>query len=190
MALTKKEYFVKDLVIDDEYGVIDSNATIQEAAKKMKEIGVPDLVVIEEKTQEVLGVIADFDIVKNDVAEGTDTKTVKVLSTMYKISPVTLETPVTEAFNRMRDLHVNVIPVIKDKKLVGVCTIQDCWSYIPDQTVDEVGLIPVRNTKVAEFWFASVCVILGFTLGIILPLAGIFGFVRYRTGGRRSNSDI
>ncbi len=174
--MTIKEYIVKDLVIDDEYGVIDSNATIQEAAKKMKEIGVPDLVVIEESTQEVLGVIADFDIVKNDVAEGTDTKTEKVLSTMYKISPVTLETPVTDAFNRMRDLNVNVVPVIKDKKLVGVCTIQDCWSFIPDQTVDEIGLIPVKNTKAAEFWFASVCVILGFTLGIILPLAGIFGF--------------
>ena len=176
MALTKKEYFVKDLVIDDEYGIIDSNATIQEAAKKMKEIGVPDLVVVEGEAQKVLGVIADFDIVKNVVAEGSDSKTEKVLSTMYKISSVTLDTPVTEAFNRMRDLNVNVVPVIKDEKLVGVCTIQDCWSFIPDQTVDDIGLIPVKNTKAAEFWFASVCVILGFTLGIFLPLAGIFGF--------------
>ena len=41
LGLSKKEYFIKDLVIDDEYGVIDSNATIQEAAKKMKELGVP-----------------------------------------------------------------------------------------------------------------------------------------------------
>ncbi|MBY8984977.1 MAG: CBS domain-containing protein [Candidatus Lokiarchaeota archaeon] len=186
MALTKKEYFVKDLVIDDEYGIIDSNATIQEAAKKMKEIGVPDLVVVEGEAKKVLGVIADFDIVKNDVAEGKDTKTEKVLSTMYKISPVTLDTPVTEAFNRMRDLNVNVIPVIKDEKLVGVCTIQDCWSFIPDQTVDDVGLIPVKNTKAAEFWFASVCVILGFTLGILLPLAGIFGFFTANQSGIQS----
>ncbi|MHA2282437.1 MAG: CBS domain-containing protein [Promethearchaeota archaeon] len=183
MALTKKEYLVKDLVIDDEYGTIDSNATIQDAAKKMKEIGVPDLVVIDGKTQEVLGVIADFDIVRNDVAEGKDTKTESVISTMYSISPVNLHTPVTEAFNRMRDLNVNVVPVLKDEKLVGVCTIQDCWSFIPDQTIDEIGLIPVKNTKAAEFWFASVCVILGFTLGIILPLAGIFGFFTARQSG-------
>jgi CBS domain-containing protein len=183
MALTKKEYFVKDLVIDDEYGIIDSNATIQEAAKKMKEIGIPDLVVVEGEAQKVLGVIADFDIVKNNVAEGIDTKTEKVLSTMYKISPVTLDTPVTEAFNRMRDLNVNVVPVIKDEKLVGVCTIQDCWSFIPDQTVDEIGLIPVKNTKAAEFWFASVCVILGLTLGIILPLSGIYGFFTANQSG-------
>lgn len=174
MAL--KEYFVRDLVIDDEYGIIDSKATIQEAAKKMKELGVPDLVVVEGENQKVLGVIADFDIVQNAVAEGRDVKTEKVISTMYKITPVNLDTPVTDAFTRMRDLNVNVVPVVENEKLVGVCSIHDCWSFIPDQNVDEVGLIPVRNTKVAEFWFASVCAIIGFTLGIILPLAGIFGF--------------
>ena len=174
MAL--KEYYVRDLVINDEYGTIDSKATIQDAAKKMKELGVPDLVVIKEEKQKVIGVIADFDIIQNVVAEGNDAKTEKVISTMYKISPVTLDTPVTEAFNRMRNLNVNVVPVVENEKLVGVCTIHDCWSYIPDQTFDEIGLIPVRNTKVAEFWFASICAIIGFTLGIILPLAGISGF--------------
>lgn len=174
MAL--KEYFVKDLIINDEYGIIDSNATIQDAAKKMKELGVPDLVVVEGENQNVLGVIADFDIVQNTVAEGRDVKTENVVSAMYKISPVNLDTPVTDAFTRMRDLNVNVVPVVEKEKLVGVCSIHDCWSFIPDQNVDEVGLIPVRNTKVAEFWFASVCAILAFTLSILLPLAGVIGF--------------
>jgi hypothetical protein len=142
----------------------------------MKELGVPDLVVIKEEKQKVIGVIADFDIIQNVVAEGVDTKTEKVISAMYKIKPVTLDTPVTEAFTRMRDLNANVVPVVENEKLVGVATIQDCWSYIPDQTVDEIGLIPVKNTKAAEFWFASACAIIGFTFGILLPLSGIFGF--------------
>ena len=176
MALTKNEFFVRDLVIDDEYGIIDSKATIQEAAKKMKELGVPDLVVVEGEAQKVLGVIADFDIVQNVVAEGNDCKSETVVSTMYKIIPVELDTSVNDAFIRMRDLNVNVVPVVENGKLIGVCTIQDCWSYIPDKVVDEIGLIPVRNTRVAEFWFASVCAILAFTLGIILPLTGFFGF--------------
>ncbi len=174
MAL--KEYFVRDLVINDEYGIIDSNATIQDAAKKMKELGVPDLVVVEGENQKILGVIADFDIVQNAVAEGKNVKTEKVISTMYKITPVNLDTPVAEAFTRMRNLNVNVVPVVENEKLVGVCTIQDCWSFIPDQNIDKIGLIPVRNTRVAEFWFASVCAVMAFTLGIILPLTGIFGF--------------
>ena len=176
MVLTKKEFLVQDLVIDDEYAVIDSNATIQEAAMKMKESGVPDLVVVEGEEQKVLGVIADIDIVQNVVAEGKDSKSEKVITTMYKITPVSLSTTVVEAFTKMRDLNVNVVPVVESKKLVGVCSIQDCWSYIPDQNVDEIGLIPVRNTRVAEFWFASVCAILAFTLGVLLPLVGVFGF--------------
>lgn len=95
---------------------------------------------------------------------------------MYTIESVSLDTSVTEAFTRMRDLQVNVVPVVENGKLIGVCTIQDCWSYIPDENVDEIGLIPVSNTRNAEFWFASVCSILAFVLGIILPLVGIYGF--------------
>jgi CBS domain-containing protein len=176
MALSKKEFFVRDLIINDEYGIIDSKATIEEAAKKMKELAVPDLVVVEGEAQKVLGVIADFDIVQNVVAEGKDSKSEKVISTMYKITPVNLNTPVSEAFARMRDLQVNVVPVVEDEKLIGVCTIQDCWSYIPDKVIDEVGLIPVKNTRVAEFWFASVSALLAFTLGILLPLLGVFSY--------------
>jgi CBS domain-containing protein len=175
MAL--KEYIVRDIgVIADEYGIIDSNATVQDAAKKMKELGVPDLVVVDGENQNVLGVIADFDIVQNVIAEGKDCKSESVITTMYKITPVNLDTPVSVAFKRMQDLNVNVVPVVEKGKLIGVCSIHDCWSFIPDQTVDEIGLIPIRNTKVAEFWFASFCAIVAFTFGILLPLAGIFGF--------------
>ena len=176
MGLSTKEFYVRDLVIDDEYGTIDSTATIQEAAKKMKEIGIPDLVVEDANTKEVLGVIADFDIVQKIVAEGKDYKTEPITSAMYKIEPVHLNDKVAEAFRRMRDLQVNVVPVVEDGKLMGVCTIQDCWSYIPDENIDEIGLIPVQNTKVAEFWFASVSSIIAFVFGILLPLAGIVGF--------------
>ena len=176
LGLSKKEYFIKDLVIDDEYGVIDSKATIQDAAKKMKELGVPDLVVVEESSDKVLGVIADFDIIQNIVAKGSDPKEEKVISTMYKITPVSLEDPVTEAFTRMRDLNVNVVPVVENGKLVGVSTIQDCWSYIPDENYDEVGLIPVSDTRSAEFWFATISMIIAFVLGVIFPLVGIYGF--------------
>jgi len=176
LGLSGKEYFVRDLVIDDQYGVIKSNASVQEAAKRMKELAVPDLVVVEEGTEKVLGVIADFDIVQNVVAEGTDCSNAKVISTMYTIEPVSLDTPVSLAFTRMQTLRVNVVPVVEDGKLVGVASIQDCWSYIPDVIPDERGLIPVSNTRVAEFWFASIAAVTAFILGVLFPLAGVFGF--------------
>ncbi|MHA1509564.1 MAG: CBS domain-containing protein, partial [Promethearchaeota archaeon] len=136
----------------------------------------PDLVVVEEKSDKVLGVIADFDIIQNVVAKGSDPKEEMVISTMYKIKSMSLDDLVTEAFARMRDLNVNVVPVVENEKLVGVCTIQDCWSYIPDEDFDEVGFISVSDTRSAEFWFATVCVIIAFVFGVIFPLVGIFGF--------------
>ncbi|WP_457559687.1 CBS domain-containing protein [Candidatus Harpocratesius sp.] len=176
MTKKKPDYFVKDLVIDDEYSIINSDATIVQAAQKMKELAIPDLVVIDKETKKVLGVIADFDIVQNVVADGKDPTTVKVTSAMYTIEPVTTETNVIDAFERMRDLHVNVVPVIENDKLLGVVTIQDVWSYIPDENIDEIGLIPVENPKNAEFWFASVCATFALILGFVLPLIGVVGF--------------
>jgi len=176
MNLSKDEFQVKDLVIDDEYETINSNATIEDAAKKMKEKGIPDLVILEESSEKVIGVIADFDIVQKVVAEGKNPKTDKVTTAMYVIEPVTLETTVSEAFERMQKLNVNVVPVVDDGKLVGVSSIQDCWSYIPDRVEDDIGLIPVKDVKHAEFCFAAACCLLAFVLGVLLPLAGAYRF--------------
>jgi CBS domain-containing protein len=176
MSTNKKQFYVRDLVIDDEYDIVNSSATVEEAAKKMKKLGVPDLVVQEKDSGKVLGVIADFDIIQNIVAESKNPREEKVTSAMYVIEPVSLNDQVTTAFERMQNLAVNVIPVVERDKLVGVVSIQDAWSYVPDETFDDVGIIPVENTKLVEFWFASVCAIFALLLTVIFPLSGIYGF--------------
>ncbi|MHA1563356.1 MAG: CBS domain-containing protein, partial [Promethearchaeota archaeon] len=172
----KKEYKVGDLTIDDEYGTIDSTASVVDAAKKIKELNVPDLVVIDKESKKVLGVIADYDIVQNVVAEGKDPKNTLVTNAMYLIAPVTRETLVTKAFKDMQEMNVNVVPVIEDNKLLGVCSIQDCWSYIPDENPDDIGLISVKDPKTMEFYVASIVAIFAFLFGILLPAFGVYGF--------------
>ncbi|MHA1720817.1 MAG: CBS domain-containing protein [Promethearchaeota archaeon] len=176
MNSAKKEYKVGDLIIDDEYGTIDSTLSVVEAAKKIKELNVPDLVVVDKESKKVLGVIADYDIVQNIVAEGKDPKTTQVTDAMYIIEPVTRETPVTEAFKEMQEMNVNIVPVIEDDKLLGVASIHDCWSYIPDENPDEIGLIRVSDPKTAEFSVASVITLLAFIFGILMPAFGVYGF--------------
>ena len=164
------EIKIKDLVIDDEYGIITETATIVETAQKMKELGVPDLVVTNSENK-VLGIVADFDIVQNVVAEGKDPAKTKATQAMYTIAPVTLDTPVTEAFNRMQKLNVNVVPVIEKDTLLGVATLQDCWNYIPEESEDDVGLIVVSNPRMAELWLAGISVVMAFLFGIIVKKA-------------------
>ncbi|QEE15545.1 cyclic nucleotide-binding/CBS domain-containing protein [Promethearchaeum syntrophicum] len=172
----KKEYKVGDLIIDDEYGTIDSTASVVEAAQKIKELKVPDLVVVDDKSKNVLGVIADYDIVQNVVAEGKDPKNTLVTDAMYIITPVSRETPVKECFKVMQEMNVNVVPVIEEDKLLGVASIQDCWSYIPDENPDDIGLISVANPKTMEFYVASMVTLLAFIFGILMPAIGVYGF--------------
>ena len=172
----KKNYKVGDLTIDDEYGTIDSTASVVDAAKKIKELNVPDLVVIDKESKKVLGVIADYDIVQNVVAEGKDPKNTLVTNAMYLIAPVTRETLVKKAFKDMQEMNVNVVPVIEDDKLLGVCSIHDCWSFIPDESSDDIGLISVADPKTMEFYAASIVTILAFLFGILFPAFGVYGY--------------
>jgi len=172
----KKNYKVGDLTIDDEYGTIDSTASVVDAAKKIKELNVPDLVVIDKESKKVLGVIADYDIVQNVVAEGKDPKNTLLTNAMYLITPVTRETLVTKAFKDMQEMNVNVVPVIEEDKLLGVCSIHDCWTYIPDENIDDIGLISVADPKTMEFYVASIVTILAFLFGILMPAFGVYGF--------------
>lgn len=176
MSQKELEYTIRDLVITDEFDTILSDASIVDAAKKMRAKAIPDLVVLDVKSNNVLGVIADFDIIQNIIAESKDPVKEKVTAALYSIEPVTLNTPIKIALERMQKLHVNVVPVVENNKLLGVASLNDCYGFIPAEKEDSVGLIPVKNPKNAEFWFASVCALLAFLFGVLLPLAGIVAY--------------
>ncbi|MHA2246093.1 MAG: CBS domain-containing protein [Candidatus Hodarchaeales archaeon] len=171
------EFFIRDLTIDDEYDIITADSSVKEASLKMKEHGIPDLVVVDNDNN-VLGVIADFDIVTGLVAEGLSAETAKVTEIMYTIDSVTKDTPVTTAFTRMRDLDVSVVPVVENNKLIGVATITDCWGFLPEKYEDQKGLIAISNPRFANYSFSLLMTLLYFCFGILAPLAGISGFLK------------
>jgi CBS domain-containing protein len=177
MAESINQYYVKDLVIDDEYATVTADTSIKEAALLMKEKGIPDLVVLDENSS-VLGVVADYDIVIGAVATGKDVESTKVVESMYKIEPVKLDTPVEVAFNRMQELDVSAIPVVDDNnKLLGIVTITDCWGYLPDKYEDYKGLLTVSNPRFANYWFTVTMTVLYFFFGILSPILGFAGFL-------------
>jgi len=171
------EFFIRDLTIDDEYDIINIDSTVKDAALKMKELGIPDLVVVDNDNN-VLGVIADFDIVTGLVAEGLSAETAKVTEIMYTIDPVDRDTPVSTAFTRMRDLDVSVVPVVENEELIGVATITDCWGFLPEKYEDQKGIISVSNPRFANYSFTLLMTLLYFCFGILAPLAGITGFLK------------
>jgi hypothetical protein len=181
--LTKdKEFIVSDLTIDDEYDTILNTASVKEAALKMKENGIPDLVVLDNENN-YQGVIADFDIVTGLVAEGLSPDTSKVTEIMYTIEPVSKNTTVTEAFSRMRDLDVSVVPVQEKEEVIGVATITDCWGLLPEKYEDQKGFIPVSNPQLTNYGFTVFMTLLYLLFGIFAPLIGIVGYIKAPIAG-------
>jgi CBS domain-containing protein len=181
--LTKdKKFIVSDLTIDDEYDTILNTASVKEAALKMKENGIPDLVVLDNENN-YQGVIADFDIVTGLVAEGLSPDTSKVTEIMYTIEPVSKNTTVTEAFSRMRDLDVSVVPVQEKEEVIGVATITDCWGLLPEKYEDQKGFIPVSNPQLTNYGFTVFMTLLYLLFGIFAPLIGIVGYIKAPIAG-------
>lgn len=174
--MSSKTFYVKNLVIDDEYDTISSDKTVVDAALQMKEKLIPDLVVVD-KDNQVLGVVADHDIVITTVATGKDPKSTKVVESMYRIEPVTMDTPVEVAFERMQQLRVTTVPVVDGGELKGVVTITDCWGYIPEKYEDYKGLLTVKNPKFANYWFTILFTLLYFFFGFLAPVIGMYGFL-------------
>jgi CBS domain-containing protein len=184
---TDEKYYVRDLTIDDEYDTISADKSVKDAASKMKEAGIPDLVVTD-NNDKVLGIIADFDIVTGLVAEGLSAENAKVTEIMYTIEPVTKDTPISVAFARMRDLDVSVVPVIDDDKLMGVATITDCWGLLPEKYEDQKGLIAISNPRLFNYGFSLVMTLLYFCFGILAPLTGLTGFIKAPVLGSAAGS--
>ncbi|MHA2345627.1 MAG: CBS domain-containing protein [Candidatus Hodarchaeales archaeon] len=177
-----KKFIVSDLTIDDEYDTILNTASVKEAALKMKENGIPDLVVLDNENN-YQGVIADFDIVTGLVAEGLSPDTSKVTEIMYTIEPVSKNTTVTEAFSRMRDLDVSVVPVQEKEEVIGVATITDCWGLLPEKYEDQKGFIPVSNPQLTNYGFTVFMTLLYLLFGIFAPLIGIVGYIKAPIAG-------
>jgi CBS domain-containing protein len=104
---------------------IRPDATIQEAAQRMKSIDVGALPVFD--NDEIIGVVTDRDITIRSVAEGRDPRNAKVRDAMTPQVVYCFEdNDVADAAELMRQQQVRRLPVMNhDKKLVGILSLGD-----------------------------------------------------------------
>ncbi len=118
MAYKVRDFMTKAVLI------VDPEATVFEAAKKMVEKDVGSLVVRGKKGE--LGIITERDILRRVVADEKDPRKVKVREIMS--SPVitcTPETTIDEAAALMAMGRVRRLPVVDNDKVVGIITAYD-----------------------------------------------------------------
>jgi len=104
---------------------IPPEATLQEAAKRMKGLDVGSLPVCD--NDRLVGVVTDRDITVRCVAEGHDPRTDDVRHAMTpKVHYCFEDDDVTQAAEVMRKNRVRRLPVLnRDKRLVGIVALGD-----------------------------------------------------------------
>ena len=100
-------------------------ATLQEAAERMKALDVGSLPVCD--NDQLVGVLTDRDITVRCVAEGHDPRTDHVRDAMTpQVHYCFEDSDVTDAAELMREKQVRRLPVLDhDKRMVGIVTLGD-----------------------------------------------------------------
>jgi CBS domain-containing protein len=98
---------------------IGPDETGKEIVYRLMTTGFPGLPVVNEN-KEIMGIVTEFDILGN-IREGKNLDEITAGQIMSK-EPITagIETPVEYLIEMMLENNCTIIPIVKDKKLVGV----------------------------------------------------------------------
>jgi CBS domain-containing protein len=124
--------------------------TVTEVARLMKteDIG-PVLVVDNEQSKTLVGIVTDRDLVLKVIAEGLDPKTTKVSDGMSKkLVTCYTDDDVEQAMNAMAQYQLRRIPVAEENmKLVGIISQADVATRLgePEKTAEVVKEISQEN---------------------------------------------
>ena len=115
---------IKD-VMTSNVEVVHPDTTLQDAAKKMKDLDVGSLPVCD--GQRLLGTVTDRDITVRAVAEGRNPTTTPVREVMTSGIVYCFEDQdVREAAKLMKEKQIRRLPILnRDKRLVGIVSLGD-----------------------------------------------------------------
>ncbi|WP_406164681.1 CBS domain-containing protein [Streptomyces sp. NBC_00996] len=115
---------------------IQENETLQDAARRMKELDVGALPICGEDDR-LHGIITDRDIVVKCLAKGKDPKTMTA-GQLEQGKPITIdaEANADQVLRAMEEHKIRRLPVIDNHRLVGVISEADLARHLPE---DQVG---------------------------------------------------
>jgi CBS domain-containing protein len=117
---------------------VGANDTLEQAARKMKELDVGALPICGEDNR-LKGMLTDRDIVVKCLAEGGDPRTTKA-GDFGEGKPVTIgaDDSIEEAIRTMQEHQVRRLPVIDGHDLVGMLSQADIARNYPEERVGEL----------------------------------------------------
>ncbi len=121
---------------------ITPEATVQDAAKMMRELHVGDVIIVkpglELGTSAPIGILTDRDIIVSTVAFGVDPKTVLVKDVMsLNLTTAKITDSVFHVINLMKENGIKRIPLIDSEgTLVGILSADDLIGMLASEMTD------------------------------------------------------
>jgi CBS domain-containing protein len=120
---------VEDVMVK-EVMTIDENSTVKEAAEVMNKFEIGCLIAV--RKGKAMGILTERDLLKRVVAESKDAMKTKVRDVMS--SPLVVVEPsmdLEEAVKLMFQMKIKKLPVVDEKRLVGLVTLTDIARFQP-----------------------------------------------------------
>ena len=125
---------------------VRDGATIEEAARVMRDADIGDVIVLDEDGR-VSGIVTDRDLVVRAVADGVDPAEGQIGSILNgAVVSIAPDESVDTALDLMRDHKIRRLPVIDDDRLVGIVTLGDlAIDRQPGSTLADISNAPPNN---------------------------------------------
>lgn len=119
MAQSVREVMTKDPV------TLSVDTSVVDAARRMKEVDIGDVIVLDESDQ-ICGIVTDRDIVVRAIAEQNDPTTTNIGDICSRdVTTVSPDDSVGDVVRLMREKAIRRVPVVEGGKPVGVVSIGD-----------------------------------------------------------------
>jgi CBS domain-containing protein len=138
MTLRVEDVMVKEVI------KINENKTAKEAAELMNKYEIGCLIAVEK--DKVSGILTERDLLKRVVAEAKDASKLTVRDVMT--SPLVVAEPkmdLGEAVRLMFRMKIKKLPVVEDKRLVGLVSLTDIARFQP-QMMGLIKLLAANQT--------------------------------------------
>jgi CBS domain-containing protein len=103
---------------------------VQTLAKKMKDDEIGSIIIMDK--DKPAGLVTDYDIVVNSVANDAKPSKIKASDVMKEIHTIESEESITEAARLLRKHNIKRLGVVYKKRLVGIISASDVIAVTPD----------------------------------------------------------
>ena len=117
-------------------------ATLEQAARRMRNAGIGNVVVLD--GEKIMGILTDRDIVVRAVAEGLDPTTTPVSEVAsQELTTLAPDDTIDEAVALMRERSIRRLPVVERGRPIGIVSLGDlALERDPDSCLSDISAAP------------------------------------------------